>query len=140
MPQLIPNPIEVEAVAAGDACSICWGPGKPFGDGDTPESITVNFSGINKGSTWSDGDGEPISGEFIIPQVVGIACQYVDNIGDDEVSILFDTVFTLVNVIRFGFVNQFTGISDDACGTFIFNTESGKFEGGSCEIFIPEVE
>ena len=139
MSEVIPYPLEINAVAAGDPCSICWGTGKPFGDGDTPESITVNFSGINKGSTWSSGNGDPISGDFIIPQVVGIACQFVGTVGDDEISILFDSVFTLVNVIRSGSVNQFTGISNGACGTFVFNTESNPFTGGSCRIFIPEV-
>ena len=46
----IEPPLVIDPVSAGDPCKIGWGVGKKFGDDDTPESIAVNFSGMNSDS------------------------------------------------------------------------------------------
>lgn len=140
MGQPIPEAIEVDPVAAGDACMICWGTDKPFGDGDTPESITVNFSGVQKGPDWLAGDGEPIEGEFELTQDPGNACTFNGGAPDFLIICDFTAVNTEVTVLSalgpIAFLSQGSG----PCETLVFNEEVSEFENGSCKIIIPEVE
>ena len=38
----------------GDPCTVCWGPGKPFGDGPTPKVIELRLTSILPGELWED--------------------------------------------------------------------------------------
>lgn len=138
MPTLIPELITVDAVAAGDACSVCWGAGKPFGDGDTPESIVLNFSGINKGPSWSTGDPEPLSGEIELPQNPSVPCNFSDLIGTVGYEFTFLAGTTALSVDDGG-TDLFVALVVGACSITLFNELTTMFVGGTCQVFIPEV-
>jgi len=44
---LPPNPI-------GSNCINCWGTGKPFGAGPTPEIVTITLFDLQEGDFWND--------------------------------------------------------------------------------------
>lgn len=134
-----PIPPDLDPVPAGDACSLCWGNSKPFGVGDTPESVVVVIQDIEKGSTWMPADGEPPDGIFILTQIGGTPCGYA----------LFDADFSMF--FNFGPVAAGFSIFDDTftififsgpgpiCNTFFENTLTDPFVGGTATIFIPPI-
>lgn len=121
----------------GLACVNCWGPGKPFGDGDTPEVIFVSISGVEKGPTWDPGDGEPVNGDFIVPQFM-VGCAYVLFDPDFRVQVLYDVGDTNIGVINEMGKNGFTAHVATPCVTVADNENLGDFVNGSMVITIPE--
>lgn len=139
MSRLIPDPLELDAVAAGLACSICWGTGKPFGDGDTPEKIQLNFSGINKAPDWLPGMEEPFEGLFELDQDAFAPCHFEFSSVDWQVDCTFESGNT--EIILEGKIAgfQFLSPSANACQQLVFNERALRYENGSCKILIPEV-
>lgn len=139
MPELIPNAISIDAVAAGDACVICWGTGKPFGSGSTPESISVNFSGIEKGPSWNPGDNEPIDGEFTLYQDGSVPCKYEAFTASFFISVEFTAVKTTVDAWDNVMQNHCDGETAEPCSVLLFNAGIWRYVNGSCLIIIPEI-
>lgn len=136
----IPPPIVVPPADAGDACSICWGVGKDFGDGDTPDHIWVNFSGINKGPNWTAPNGDPLDGFFMLDQNISFPCLFEATAGIFFMSVDFRPDDVLVFAFDNLLVDHFRGTSDDKCEIFVLSVEDNKFTAGSALIIIPEVE
>lgn len=138
MGTLIPQPIIPDPVAAGNDCTICWGLDKPFGNGNTPESIVVNFSGIQKGPTWGVSDDLPINGKFTLTQIVDPKeYQLVDSGIGFAVIFLVDS--TRIILRKIGFYDIFNGVTINACETLVYNYLNTRYINGSCLITIPEV-
>lgn len=136
-PPIIPP--DLPPVPAGDACTVCWGDGKPFGVGETPESVTVVIQNIEKGPGWMAGDGEPPNGTFLLTQNVGVACRF-----DFEDGSFVMQYLSLVGFGAFVVINKpntITSFLDTgiACQTFFVNTITGKFINGTATIFIPPI-
>ncbi len=136
----IPPPIIVPPSNAGDACSNCWGNGKVFGDGGTPDEIWLNFSGINKGPNWIEADGEPIEGLFQLLQTVPLPCAYLASEIDWIIDCTFEADDTTVGVLAATGPIVFQAFDNEACEVFVMNETDDHFTGGSCLIIIPEVE
>lgn len=134
----IPGPVVTGDVPRGNACVVCWGPGKPFGDGDTPSIIIVRISGVNKADDWVPADGEPINGEFEIPQSFIISCLYELQVGFGRVAVLFRPGDTDVSAENDQGRFPFAGQSVDPCGTEISNDVVSGFTSGTAFITIPE--
>lgn len=135
----IPPPPTPNPVPAGNACTNCWGSGKPFGDGSTPDQIVVSVSGIVHGPNWIPANGEAPEGEFVADQLPGTPCQYLYNPGagfDIEIKFLVATTTASI-FIPFGII-YFSGVVG-VCETFLENTENDRFTGGSVKITIPKV-
>lgn len=139
MGTIIPPPYEPPPVAAGVACALCWGIGRPLGPGSTPQFIFVQLSGINKGPDWFAALGEPMSGDFELEQVAGFPCDYILVVGPNTIRVSFRSPKTDVLVEAGGSIDMLNGDSDDLCGLFVLNTTSGFFIGGSCLIYLGEV-
>ena len=135
----VPPPLIVDPVSPGDLCASCWGVGKTFGDTPTPESVTVNFSGISKGPIWTPDFGEPPDGDFIIPQNEVISCFFRLRIGDILYVVIWNDVVTFVQKEDLGFGEQYTAAGKNACDLFCTTVERGHFIGGSALIILPEV-
>jgi len=134
----IPPPIIVPAVAAGDACVICWGIGKPFGDGFTPIQIQASYSGINKGPNWIAPNGKPFDGVYMLDQNGTFPCLYELTDGNFFMSIEFRADDVLAFVFDNLHVDHFRGTSENKCEIEIFNEENDRFTGGSVFLEIPE--
>ena len=135
----IPRLITPDPVAAGDDCTTCWGAGKTFGDIDTPESISITLSGINKTDLWVEGNPEPPNGEHLLDQTVE-PCYYFFISGEFGFQVQFQSDDTFVQVEAFGIGDVFIGFAGDICQTTVMNEVDTKYTGGSCVITIPEVK
>jgi len=135
----IPPPVAIDPVAAGSPCPICWGTGKPFGAAGTPEEIVVNFSGINKGPNWVAGDGEPLNGEYTLPQISGYPCGFRLLNFVVGVEVVFLPTHTSIFMDRLSYPNHFDGDSRGPCDLLVYNDEDDHFTGGSALITIPGV-
>jgi len=136
----IPPPIVVPTTDAGPSCSLCWGSGKPFGDIDTPDEIVVTISGVNKGPGWITPDGEPIDGEFTLPQSGINNCLFRLVDGDDIITIFWEGVGSSCTVIRSGIGLIFSGGAPEQCLTEFFNADLLNFVGGSAFVHFAESE
>lgn len=136
----IPPPFEPPPVPGGDACAICWGAGKPFGADGTPDSVSVNFSGINKGDSWSPGDGEPIEGLFEIPQSILSACFYLFQDAEWTITVFFDSDHTDITAESAIGKIHFETPNAAICAIAAINERDAEFIGGSAIIYIPGVE
>jgi hypothetical protein len=136
----IPPPIVVEPADAGDACSVCWGFGKDFGDGDTPDHIVVNFSGIQKADDWREIDGDPLDGIFILDQDENAPCFFLTVVDDVTIFVQYSNGNTEIDAEHFLVGPKFTASIDEECLIFVPNDLTTRFENGSCLIIIPEVE
>lgn len=77
----------IEPPAAGVGCAICWGSGKPFGAGPTPSVLTVAVEGIEKGTGWVSGDGEPPNGTYRLDQLQ--PCGWTVTVGATTVTLIY---------------------------------------------------
>lgn len=125
---------------AGASCSNCWGSGKPFGDGDTPDKIKISLSGINKGPNWTSLYGDPLEGEFELEQVGVLPCTFSLLDPPIGIKVEFKASETEVFVENLGISIYFSAVSATACDTFMLNEENDIFTGGSALLLIPEVE
>lgn len=133
-PPIVPDP-----VGAGSLCNTCWGTGRTFGDGPTPDSIFINVSGINKGPSWTPFVGEPPNGRFQIPQLIGLPCFYVLPAPPIRWAIIFGNIFTLASGDFQPGARFFFGETEDLCGVTMLNQTLDPFVGGSMVVEIPEV-
>lgn len=53
---------------AGELCNNCWGEEGVFGQ-ETPSSIIVTVSGIQKTALWTSANGEPPDGDYELTQL-----------------------------------------------------------------------
>lgn len=132
-------PPDLPPVPAGDACTICWGDGKPFGVGETPESITVVVQDIKKGPAWMPIHGEPPNGTYELMQDGANSCRFVFE--DDDFLIIFFSfaatgAFAVQNKPTMVFSFLTIGI---ACQTFYENSVVTEFVNGTTTIFIPPI-
>jgi len=134
------TPPAVPPVAAGDLCPFCWGPGKTFGPEGTPESIIVNFSGIEKGPDWIPALGEPIDGTFEVTQDLVLPCKFTGpGVGGSGISLTFGVGVTSMTA-ETSLGNTCFVRAAAACRTVVGN--EGVFTlfiGGTATIIIPEV-
>ena len=131
----MPDPVE-----AGDDFITCWGFGKPFGDGDTPDQIILSVSGVNKGPGWLPSDPDPINGVFTLLQIFGSPGLF-RFIGGDVVAFVLWTVSQSVCVVSdLAFVNTFSGGEAIPCLVDFENALTDKFVGGTAVVTIPEIE
>lgn len=126
-------------VPPGDPCTTCWGAGKPFGDGGTPGTIIVTFSGIDKAAGWVPGAGPLFNGDWVLVQVVGVPCRYLLNFFGLEIVLAFTSLITFLSVSRAGFLFMFRGTSPLPCQTFLFGSGSEWFTAGSVVLNISGV-
>lgn len=134
----VPPKIVVPPVAAGDACLICWGVGKPFGDGFTPIQIQATFSGINKGPNWTAPNGDPFDGVFMLDQNGTFPCLYELTDGIFFMSVEFRADDVLAFVFDNLLVRHFRGTSATECSLAVVSDEDNFFTGGSVVFDIPE--
>lgn len=132
-------PPDLPPVPAGNACSVCWGNGKPFGVGETPVSITVVFQNIEKGPDWHPFFGEPLNGTFLLAQFFIVPCIF--NLIDDDftVGVDFDPRITFISLFRVGVVVPYFEATGIPCQTFFENTVDSFFTGGTATVFIPPI-
>lgn len=136
----IDPPIIVPPAGSGDNCLNCWGTGKIFGDGDTPDEIWLEFSGIQKGPNWVPADGEAIDGLFQLLQVPFSPCAYLASEIDWLIDCTFENNDTTVGVLAATGPIVFQAFSNEKCEVFVSNKTDDHFTSGSCLIIIPEVE
>jgi len=134
----IPDPPIVPPVVPGVDCSVCWGVGKEFGVGDTPESINVTFSGINKTPVWIPASGEPLEGTFTLDQVVGLPCRFNTTVGGFFMQVTFESVYTVVFAYDALITPHFFAGDGGLCSLAIYSNLNAQFTGGSAVIVLPE--
>lgn len=127
-------------VPAGTDCGNCWGVGKPFGDGDTPSTITATFSGINEADDWVPANGPGIDGEFILTQVGGQPCLFRFLDADYLIECTFFAAMTIISVIWQTIITPFVGITNEPCDIWLYNDQVNAFVDGTCQIAIPGVD
>ena len=138
MGTIIPDLYNPPDVPAGTACPYCWGTGKPFGDGDTPSSIIVNFSGIRKALTWVSRDGEELDGSYSLDNFG--SCGYSGLFDAGGITVVFTETATQVWADRPGTIDLFVNFFGNVCASLVMNDSESPFVDGSCLITIPEVE
>lgn len=132
-----PGPPPLDPVPAGNACTVCWGNGRPYGVGETPITVTVVIEGIEKTPTWIPPIGDPPDGVFELTQNIFQACTYEFN----DINFDMDLIFTpgdATFIVRQagGPVRSFFA-TGSVCATFFENEETFAFIGGTATIFIP---
>ena len=134
----IPVPDDpIEDVPAGNECVICWGEDRPFGNGDTPSQIKIEFDGIEKSLGWLPIDGEPPDGVFICNQIVGIPCQYLFSVIGPEIRVAFFSNQTQVRAESDTSRPAFFGQIIEICQTVFSNQGEIAFENGTATVTIP---
>lgn len=126
-------------VPAGDPCTICWGNGKPFGPGETPNKVTIVIEGVEKGPGWTSGMGEPPNGTFILTQHVVSSCLFLFE--NDDFILRWSTgarqpLFQITQKPSSEISFLTPAIP---CRTFYENTITDSFVGGTATIFIPPI-
>lgn len=124
----VPPPLIIEPVPAGNPCAIAWGPGKPFGDGPTPESIVVNLS--TNGSA---------NGSGILTQVPGLPCLFIGLIDTWSVIVSWELARSVARANPLGFPVDFVVQSTEIITEFITPGEFLVSVRGSLFVFFPEV-
>lgn len=125
-------------VPSGPACANCWGIGKPFGNVDTPASIRVKISGVNKGPNWFPPLPKNPNATFVLTQIIGIPCAYRFTVAAVTVQVVFNAGNTSIGGLLFpSGVTFFSGVVGP-CETEIDNAENNHFVGGSAVITIPD--
>ena len=135
----IPRRPTVDPVVAGNACSNCWGVGKPFGIGDTPEFVFLTFSGVNKGPNWILADGDPIDGDFLMTQDAIFPCVYFGSDADFLLDLEFKIADTEIGVLAATGPIAFQAFGNDPCELFVENKNDDHFTGGSVVITLPAI-
>lgn len=123
--------------SVGIPCAVCWGEGKPFGVGDTPDIIMVQIWGITKSEFWEQGDGEPCNGVFCIPQ--HSACSWNVFLSNPQRTLSFLSAKTQLAMSAIGNLGVcFLYNSAPICNIDVMENESTNpnFEGGFAQITI----
>ena len=112
------TPLPVEN--PGVPCSSCWGSGNPFGSGDTPKYVLLDFSGLKPGSLWVPAADEIVLRQQKLTQTVN-PCAWL----------FTGPVFSV------GLVVDSFGVTQISGGFFGFNL---VFSGGvvqPCQLVVP---
>lgn len=135
----IPPIIEPPPADPGNPCVICWGPGKDFGSGDTPDKISISFSGINKNIDWEPWMLDPYNEKVDLDQDEFAPChfRYVDDNFIIDCTFLEGNTDVILEGKDGGF--QFISPSASKCSEFVFNERNIRYVNGSALITIPEV-
>ena len=121
----------------GPACSLCFGvAGSPLGPGPPPDLLTVQFSGIRKGSSWNTARGEPPEGYYTLPSFG--AC-FWGRVTPSEMSVdITDNPFGAFARSTTGFT-AFADQLQPACALHYINqltSSSGVFYDGVMDILL----
>lgn len=121
-----------------DPCTTCWGVGKPFGSGDTPDEFEVKFSGQIPGPAefLNNGPNAP-NGTWTVIQSIASACTYRSSIPGVTISVNFGVNATTVTAVGPA-GSIFLGSQPPTCSTLILGF---AFFGstGSAKLLIPGV-
>lgn len=134
----IPPIVEPPPVGPGDLCSNCWGPGKPFGDGDTPLSLFINVSGMNEGPGWNPGFGDPPAGPYELFQNLAAACEFLTEEDDWRFRVVFLPSTTQSNIVFLPGTVIFATTPNPACSLSLLNVLTDIFVDGSMVISFGE--
>lgn len=135
----IPPPLVIEPVSAGALCSLLWGPGKAFGDGPTPESVVVNFSGQNQRNPNDPPFLAPLVGDFILLQIIGQPCRFFLDIGTHTIELIWSSGFSLLRQILGGFTVTFNALTTGIGTTEFVSGFTFNFIGGTGFVKIPDI-
>lgn len=132
-------PPDLPPVPAGDACNTCWGNGKPFGVGETPESITVVIQDVKKGPDWMAADGEPPDGTFELSQLSEFPCFFQGITASLVMTLLWDIGGSAMGVVNLpSGTPSFFGFGVE-CKTVFNNSLNAEFTNGTVTVFIPTI-
>jgi len=86
------TPIDIEGdYTEGNACTICWGPGKTFGDVPTPKFLCLNVSGIEK---CPGAPVDPPNGYWVLEQRADFSCMWERTLGPYYIAWWFEAALT----------------------------------------------
>jgi len=54
----------------GNPCSVCWGVGKPFGEGETPKVLCMKLIGIKPGDDWDQDHEQLLLTPHFLEQII----------------------------------------------------------------------
>lgn len=117
--------------------TICWGLNRPLGSGIPPQFLTVWFDGIEKSSTWSAGDGEPLNGYYTLDQLIFGEVWDFGAFGDLFMFLKYDFQGTEINFVNEFGKQIFLAFTSRICITHLENEAVGPFENGFAELIIP---
>lgn len=138
MPTRITKPDDLPDVPAGVACVNCWGFGKPFGSGSTPESIELTVEGVVPGPLWVPGNGSLPDGTYTLDQLGGAPCFYEANpLLMVSLFVRFNADNTFIELYSTTFVLAFQSLGGSPCSTVRSNQLDDFFMGGTVTIRIP---
>jgi len=135
----IPPERKPDPVPAGDDCGICWGIGKPLGDGPPPSQVIATFEGVEKGQYWIPGNGEPLDGDYVLTQGENHPCWWVNYDVPGDIEWYQDLGYSILHS------HNDQGVLcvvqwEVECTTLFIHTNDMKFKGGSVKIRLPGIE
>lgn len=139
MGKRIPLPIVTPIVPAGSPVVTCWGPGKDFGESETPIQVVARVSGIVKGPLWIPADGEAQNGEFILDQHPTLSTRFRDLPLPFTVRIIFRPLQSVVQVLSTTGIVCFTYVAQLVCQDFTPNQEVDHFMRGTVRVWLLKV-
>lgn len=120
----------------GMPCNLCWGPGKPFGKGQTPAALTILIEGVVKGPGWFPFNGDEENGEHIVYQVPGTPCTYESNDDPFLVQLILFVANTSIVARNETGTFYFASDGDAACEETIDNENTTIFINGTATILL----
>jgi len=99
----------------GNNCTVCWGSGKPFGNGPTPTVIQLRLTSLLPGEYADDADFDNLLVTHYLEQT-GLPCTF--NIIDGNLSwtVAWNSTNTYIGVYDFGTLRPvFQGYIDEVC-------------------------
>ena len=128
--------IPISPPPPGEACTICWGSGKPLGPGPTPSVVTAIFSDIEV--IVPGGPNTFLDLTVKLSQLVGLPCVWQGDAGDFSASFQF-----LVNdsrvLLSFDSDRFFTSLPVSPCVLDFVGSETASLpaaRGGACRIIL----
>jgi len=135
----IPDPPVIPPVAPGTACPLCWGSNNYFGPGETPSSLMIRFSGIEKGPNWNISDGEPPNRDYIVVQSSLYPCQFVLGSIDVVINLTYGHVQSSLALETPSGVFAFVQNHAYICAEIFYNQYVNQFQGGTGLVMPPDI-
>lgn len=111
----------------GPNCGLCWGPGKPFGDFQTPRFITVTLTGIAPGDDWNPAHEQLLLTPHLLDQVI-TPCDWDIRDGIFLWNIRFTTSGTSASISRVqDALTVFVANPPGQCQTVLQNQQTDPF-------------
>lgn len=105
----------------GDPCTVCWGPGKPFGDRNTPKVIQLRLTSMLPGEFYTQEFEQFLLTTHYLEQF-GEPCHYRIESNGFRFDLLFEMSFTFVLIVHLPTAHGvFTNTSAPVCSTDIEN-------------------